>query len=88
MDSADGFGKDHAYIDSLNFGALEFLDLMGNCVGHHNLERRNGREREKIDLDCRSKLPSHIRVPTQVQRCDKKGTKQLLDSKLLQLLLS
>lgn len=39
MDPADGFGKDHANIHSLNFGTLELLYLVGDGVRDHNLER-------------------------------------------------
>lgn len=39
MDSADGLREDQADVHRLNFGALQFLDLVRNSVGHHNLKQ-------------------------------------------------
>lgn len=44
MDSADGLREDEADVHCLNFGALQFLDLVRNGVGHHHLETKQRSE--------------------------------------------
>lgn len=37
VDAADSFGQNHADVHRLDFGTLEFLDFVGDGVGHHHL---------------------------------------------------
>lgn len=44
MNPTDGFREGHADIHSFDFGALELLDFMWNCIGNHHLpiKRKKG----------------------------------------------
>lgn len=37
VDPADGLGEDQADVHRLDLGALQFLHLVGDSVGHHHL---------------------------------------------------
>lgn len=50
VDAADGLGQNHADVHRLDFGTLQLLHFMGDCVSHHHLQTQ---QTQRLGLDWR-----------------------------------
>lgn len=65
MDAADGLGQNHADVHRLDFGTLQLLHFMGDCVSHHHLQTQ---QTQRLGLDSMRWFLLELK-PTSTSKC-------------------